>query len=121
VELLYQVPFNSPLVTVPAGQTVAQTIEIWDDATKRFVVGDLSSLTAPPRWMRTTSVRQYSLPRFEDNTLGEPLEGDHPPENVHLKEVEVIVVSYPNPTDPARPGSGGLPGQRILVRTLKPF
>lgn len=124
-ERLYQVPFNGTLVTVAAGQTVATTTELWDEDAKTFVPGLPPAIGDPsPRYVRTTRVRQYSLPDFGDEVLDpdeDALDGGDPPENVQLKEVEVVVESWPNPGEPTRPGMGPIPGRRIVVRALKPF
>jgi hypothetical protein len=123
-EVLYQVPFNGISMDVPDGETELLTTEIWDETRRAFVAGVPPSGGPAPRWARTTRVRQYSLPEFGQEVLDpatDALDGSAPPENVQLKEVEVIVESYPNLAEPDRPGSGLLPGRRIVVRTLKPF
>jgi hypothetical protein len=116
VEEFYQMPFNSVPMTITAGTDLV-TREVWDDDLARFVPlpdGTPIPTSPPPRWVRITTVRQYSLPAFEAEALthADALDAGAPEENIQLKEVEVEVISAPG---------GPIRGRRMVARTLKPF
>jgi len=111
-EELYQAGFNSASMTIPAGSTMVETVEYWDPVTETFSP-NLPADGSPPRFTRTTRIRQYGLSDLAaDNVLDNPLDGSADAAAVQLKEIEVLVVS--NDVGPIR-------GRQILVRTLKPF
>lgn len=110
-ERMYQIPFNSPAMTIPDGSTEVVVTEYWDDATDSYTtVAPTTGVT--PRFTRTTTLRQYGLSDLADGTLDDPLDGSVDPTTVQLKEIEVSVVSG---------DLGPIRGRRILFRTLKPF
>lgn len=110
-EALLQAPFNSTPVLVAGGTTELVTVEYWDDANKRFTL-TAPAAGDPPRWTRTTRVRQFSIEDLDDGVLNDPKDGGTDPNFIHLKEVEVEVVTNPDLY-------GG--GRRILIKTLKSF
>jgi type II secretory pathway pseudopilin PulG len=94
VEELFQLPFDSPRLSLPGATTELLVTDYY--VALRDTSGPLggvgywtteapaTSQVAP--WVRTTRVRQYNL-----NDLTEPLPGDTDPGQVHLKEIQVEI------------------------------
>lgn len=110
--------FNGPMMTIPDGEDELVTVEYWDpelDAFTAVVPDDLNTV----RWRRTTTVRQYGADALDDGAIvseganSDTLPGGTDVAFVKLKEIEVVVVSFPG-----RGGAGGIPGRRIVAKTL---
>lgn len=110
--------FNGEMMTVPDGADERVTVEYWDpvlDAFTETVPGDLNDV----RWQRTTRVRQFGSNAVDDGVIvsvggtSDALPGGTDAAFIKLKEIEVEVVSFPG-----RGGAGGIPGRRILAKTL---
>lgn len=130
VERYMQIDYNSPLLTVPAGQTELVLDDYFDRATEQWIVG------APPQptdadWLRTTTVRYYNVAAVRESSgtgltadpgddletgiidPAEALDGGTAPIDVHFKEIEVQVVG-------TLAGGGILgPSKRIVARALR--
>ncbi|MFP3938925.1 MAG: hypothetical protein ACLF0P_01340 [Thermoanaerobaculia bacterium] len=107
-EELLQLPFNSPELTVPGGETELEAEDFFSQQEHEWFdedewsgrSGDVALFT------RTATVRQFGIA-----DLTTPLDGDAPPDAVHLKEITVTV-------EGTRAGAlGG--GKDIAVRVLK--
>lgn len=107
-EELVQMPFNSAELTVPGGNTELETQDFFSQQEHEWFdedewagrAGDLALFT------RTATVRQFGI-----TDITTPLDGNAPPEAVHLKEITVAV-------EGTRAGAlGG--GKDISVRVLK--
>jgi len=101
-----QFPFSSTPLQVPGGATELQSQDFYSAADHEWVdtltAGDVALFT------RTTTVRQFST-----GDVSTPLDGNAPPEVVHLKEITVEV-------EGSRAGGSALgPGKTISVRVLK--
>lgn len=110
-EELYQLPFDHPLLTVPAGATELVSEEVWTRDEERWMApGDVAAGDLV-LWRRRTQVRQFNI---NDILEGDetPLEGDSPAGSVHVKEIEVEVAS----TRDAGPLGGG---RGLTVRLFK--
>jgi Tfp pilus assembly protein PilV len=103
-EEFFQLPFNSPELTLLVGvdrvfdEYYSQNTRSWVDGA--VPVGDNAL------WTRTTTIRQFSV-----TDLTAPLADTAPPANVHLKEITVTVQS-------TRSGPLGV-GKAITVRHFK--
>ena len=110
--------FNGNALTVPAGATEGVTVEYWDPDREAFTTTVPTNLSTV-RWRRTTRVRQYSMSALDDGVItpsgldSDALAGDIDASFVSLKEVEVVVESFPG-----RTGSAGIPARRIVTKTL---
>lgn len=107
-EELLQLPFNSPELTIGGGDTELETQDFFSQQEHEWFdkdewdarSGDLALFT------RTATVRQFGV-----TDISTPLDGNAPPEAVHLKEITVSV-------EGTRAGAlGG--GKDISVRVLK--
>lgn len=86
---LFQLPFDSPRLTVPGGETVLEFQDFYSHAEHRWMEqaewdtdgGDDTAL-----FTRTTTVRQFAV-----GDMTNPLPGNAPPETIHLKEITVAV------------------------------
>lgn len=100
-----QLPFDDPRLTVPGGSTEASVDDFYSARDKEWVLvlddGDSALFD------RTTTVRQFSV-----GNVTEPLDGNAPPEAVHLKEITVAVRAN-------RAGAAFGPGKAITVRVFK--
>ena len=101
-EEMFQLPFSSPALTIPGGQTDLITNEYYSVNNQRWEDGtDPADATDRARWRRTTTVRQFSITAMEEDTtdsvfeldLDQALDGNANPEIVQLKEIEVTVDS----------------------------
>ena len=124
LEFFYRLPFNSPELTVPEGQTELVTVACWepsavDETTEGewIEIGD-DGCPAGTTWRRTTVVRQYSAAQLEFHPnnppgAGGPFPGGTDPSQLHLKEIEIFLESLK---------TGGLfgPPQRFDLRVFKP-
>jgi hypothetical protein len=120
-----QLPFNSPLLTLPAGAPQGETVESWAQGDVKKT-GDTKERWWPNAptdkglllWTRTTRVRQYNVSDLDssagDFTLDDPQPGGTEPVFVHLKEVEVVLESEKESTV-----FGG--NRQVVFRVLKPF
>ena len=112
-EQLYQAGFNDPTMTLTGASTSLTTPEYYSETTKRWL--PLSgSAPAGTHWLRTTTVRQYDEPDgVDDGIFNMPLPGNTFPTAVHVKEVQVQVIS-------ASAAIGALGGRRQMdMRYLK--
>lgn len=102
-EEFLQYGFSSERMSVPGGQSEREIEDFYSADEHKWVetleAGDTALFT------RTTTIRQFSATDTDT-----PLDGDAPPDAVHLKEISVAVE-----------GGGGPfgPGKTILVRVLK--
>jgi len=116
LERYYELPFNSPELDVTGTATTrvqhfSQTTQLWVDGP---APGDET-----PLWVRTTTIRQYSITGLvdanEDGYFDSPLPGSAISDVVHIKEIDVRVES-------GRSAFNLLgPGKRVTLRTLKTF
>lgn len=114
VEELFQLPFNSPTLTLTAGnELVTESYysladQEWKDGPEP---GDGSD---PALWLRTTTIRQYSVNALDDEIVdpGEALQFDADPGQVHFKEIDVEV-------EGTRTGGPLGPSRRLTLRMLK--
>lgn len=114
LEALRQLPFTSPDLTIPAGQTELVTEEYFSLKDKQWKAGAAPS-TDPALWLRTSTIRQYSNEdRVEDNRYDDPLDGGASLDFVHIKEIQIEVRS-------AREGGPLGTGKRITLRHFKTF
>lgn len=114
VEELFQLPFNSPQITLTTGnELVLASYYSFDD--HQWVDGE------PPGdgsdtalWTRTATIRQYSINALDDQKLEttEALPSDAAPGQIHFKELEIAVAGtrLAGPLGPSR---------RITLRMLK--
>jgi Tfp pilus assembly protein PilV len=101
-----QYPFNGGRLQVPGGSNQLEVQDFYSAADHEWVDtvpdGDVALFT------RTTTVRQFST-----GDITTPLDGNAPPDAVHLKEITVEVAG-------SRAGGSALgPGKTISVRVLK--
>ncbi len=111
-EELLQLPFNSPRLTVSAGQEQEEVQDFYSQKEHRWIDkaawpaaesgGDTALFT------RTATIRQFSI-----TDLLNPLPGDAPPDAVHLKEITVAVQGS------REVGHAFGSGKAIAVRVLK--
>ena len=122
LEEFQQLPFNNQDLTLAPGALSLASGESWAQGT-RDTFGDADEGWWPGTpsgrglllWTRTTTVRQFGMNDIDDGRLNTPLAGGTQPAFVHLKEVEVRLVSQ-------RPLSSPLgPGRQVVFRMLKPF
>ncbi len=117
LEELFQLPFDSPRLAIPAAST-----ELWV-SDFYVLLGDSSGpyggvgkwMTSAPTglgdigpWSRATRIRQFNL-----NDLEEPLRGDTEPGQVHLKEIQVELQSRRSLANPF----GG--GRELMLKIYK--
>ncbi len=103
-EEFFQLPFNSPELTLLAG-TKRVYDEYFSEQTRVWVDGTVPA-GEEALWTRTTTIRQYSV-----NDLSTPLANTAPAPTVHLKEILVTVQS-------TRSGPLGM-GKQITVQLFK--
>lgn len=116
VEELFQLPFDSPQLTVDSGpdKTIDQE---YRSRTKQWVdVSTPSDPTDPVTWLRTATIRQYSVDALEDGQLlhTEALSAGTSAELIHIKEIVVQV----------RQQQGAAvfgPSRELTLRTIKSF
>jgi prepilin-type N-terminal cleavage/methylation domain-containing protein len=112
VEELFQLTYNHPSLTVPAGQTVLVTNSYFSKKDSIWKTGT-ETTTDPASWTRVTRVRQYSISDLQgDFTFNNPLDGSAPLGQVHIKEIEVEVV-------PGRDNRQLGPTKQLTLRMLK--
>lgn len=93
LEEMDQLSFSSPLLVIPAGSTEGVAQEYWSQKDKVWKAG-APPVADPALWLRTTSVRQYTVTDLADNgVFDDPLDGGAAFGQVHLKEVQVAVRS----------------------------
>ena len=96
VEKLLALSITAEELTVPAGQTVLQTSEMYSDAQDVWIEEADFPADEVALYSRITEVRQYSLSAIDFDTEfseAEALNGSEPTQNVHLKEIIVRVNS----------------------------
>ena len=113
LEELKDLPFDSPRLTIPVGQTSLVTDEYYSVSSHTWQTG------TPPLgddlWTRTTTVRQFASQDWDDDgELNDPLDGGASLDFVHLKEITVSVASV-------REGGPLGTGKLITLRHLKTF
>jgi hypothetical protein len=87
-EELFQLPFNSPTLTVTTGtsRTLSDYYALDERVWKTGGLGEAATNGDVPQWVRTAVIRQYSL----DN-LNDPKPAGTDPESIHIKEIVVTV------------------------------
>ena len=96
MEEFYQLPWDSPLLQIQAG-TERVFEEYYSDNNKIWTLGAQADIPAGDQapYLRTTTIRQYHINEFLDaqatGTTPDPLPATAPPNQVHLKEIEVVV------------------------------
>ena len=110
-ERFSQLGFNDPTIALSGGATTRAIPEYYSETTKQWLAG---SAPAGTHWVRTTTVRQYdSSDGANDGVFDQPLPGDTFPTQVHVKEIQVQVMS-------AYSSIGALGGRRQMeMRYLK--
>jgi type II secretory pathway pseudopilin PulG len=127
-EEMSQLPFNASRL-VPTAGTELTTDEVWvpkvvtstvpgdpvDPALGEWVDADATG-GRKPLWQREIQVRQFSIYDLKvDGRLDDPLPAGTAPEDVHLREVQVIV-------EGARETGGPLGrSRRVVISRLKAF
>ena len=114
VEELFQLPFNSAPLTLTAGNELV-TESYYSLADEEWKDGPAPTDGSDPAlWLRTTTVRQYSVNAMDDEIVdpGEALQFDADLGQIHFKEIEVEVEG----TRSAGPLG---PSRRLTVRMLK--
>lgn len=113
-EELFQLPFNSPVITLDVGDTELTMDEVYTEEDGDFIAGTAAEARGAgktPLWTRTSRIRQFNV-----NELNTPLPGEDPTAptgSVHVKEIQVTVVGL-------REGGGPLGQSKALtVRVLK--
>lgn len=120
LEDMLQIPFSAASLTLPGSATQATTQEWWapgntgmmNDAAEGWMGAQPTSGFVP--WTRTTTVTQYSVAALDAGALGTGAAelGSTPPNNVHLKQVQVEVDS----------GKQGLvSGEKVTIQVVKAF
>jgi Tfp pilus assembly protein PilV len=137
VENLLQLPFNGTTLTVPAAASQAETDEWWAVGATNAINDSAegwkdSSVTPKPvktvsPWSRTTIVTQYSVAALSDGVLDPKTEAENgttPPNNVHLKVVQVEVDSSKAGVilqDTSKFGAALGAGEKITIQVVKAF
>ena len=116
-------PFLHTALTVPAGGTQKEALDIWTQGDPDQT-GDSNEGWAAPNasgrgrtlWNRATRVRQYSIDALADGDFDDSdrLSGSAQAIFVHLKEVEVAI-------DNPKQGSILGTGQGVTLRLVRPF
>ena len=120
LEALYSLPFTALQLTVPAGQTMLLTRELFSRDQERWFDEASFPSTERPAYSRTIRVRQFSSGSVSNIDrlfeASEALDGATPASLVHLKQIEVRV-------DTGRPSTLNVRGARkaITLRLLKSF
>jgi prepilin-type N-terminal cleavage/methylation domain-containing protein len=118
VESLLSLPFDSPQLEVPAGETELETRQLYSANDERWYEEDTFPNDQVPVYSRITRVRQFSVSAISEGDAeledDEALTGGTDPSAVHLKEIEVRVNSGP-------PSTLNLMGTRktVTLRVLK--
>jgi len=89
LELLWQVPFSDPQLTITGSATDKKSYEYYDVLTRKWVTMAGPTPPGSATWTRVTTVRQFAV----DN-LTTPLSGDigvANPQQVQMKEIKVEV------------------------------
>lgn len=91
-EEYFELPFSSPRIEVPAGESELCLEDFYSHAEHRWI--ELDACGADPEddlalFTRTTTVRQFGV-----GDLKTPLVGGEAPETVHLKEITVSVEGH---------------------------
>lgn len=117
VEELLALPITAPELTVPPGETVFQTIEMFSAEEERWIHEDDWVDTDIELFTRVTEVRQYSMSAINtgdfDFEEAEALDGSAPTQSVQIKEIVVRV-------NTGRPSFLALMGRNKAV-TLRVF
>ncbi len=120
LEALYSLPFTALQLTVPAGQTMLLTRELFSRDQERWFDEASFPTTEEPAYSRTIRVRQFSSDSVSNIDrlfeASEALDGATPASLVHLKQIEVRV-------DTGRPSTLNIRGARkaTTLRLLKSF
>lgn len=87
-EELFQLPFNSPTLTITTGtsRTHAEYYALDERVWKPGGTAEAQTNGDIPQWVRTAVIRQYSLDNLED-----PKPAGTDPESIHIKEIVVTV------------------------------
>lgn len=108
-EEMMQLPFNSAPLTIVTNNKL-ETKEYYSKLNKRWITGTTLAAGDVALWLRTTTVRQYTVSDLD--RLANPLPAGTPPEGIHVKEIQVEVRG-------ATVGSLFGPSKNITVRMLK--
>lgn len=117
LEKFSQLPFDAPDLTLEAGTSAKTISDYYSFADKEW---RSCSSPCPPTedagaWLRTTTVRQYSIGALDDGVLEpatEALDDTAPAGAVHLKEIVVQIRGV-------RLNSLYGPAKRLTLRTIK--
>ena len=112
LEVLLELPFNSPELTLTTGSSERVDEEYFWKLTQSWNPYPLPGSLVNVIYTRRTTIRQYAIQAFDDGLLdiAEALPSDAPPAVVHLKEIEVRVDQQ---------GAAFGPAKKISLRTLK--
>lgn len=100
METMIQSDFNSVDLTIQPGDTLAdgtdgrEVIEYWSTELDNWVDESLFPSTEEKNYIRTTRIRQYNLQELTEKDATKDwvaLAGGTPDNEVHLKEIEVVV------------------------------
>jgi type II secretory pathway pseudopilin PulG len=117
VEELFQLPFDSPRLDLPAGATELWVSDFYVKTTAGYGGEGFWTTAAPASgqvapWARATRVRQFSIDR-ESGQLSDPLDGSTDQKFVHLKEIRVELHSRRSLGNPF----GG--GRELVLQAMK--
>lgn len=97
METLSSLPFDSPDLTIPAGETELETTDLWSVVQEAWIPEAGFPGDEQPAYSRTTRVRQFSSTAVSRTDIefadAEALVGGTNPSRVHLKEIEIRVNS----------------------------
>lgn len=92
LEEYLKLDFNSPQLTLAAGQTTLTTDQYWDATTRLWTAVPVGGPPAGAIWERTISVQQFAAGDLtSDGSLDSPLDGSVTKDNVQLKRIRVAV------------------------------
>lgn len=112
-EELFQLPWDSPEITIPTGDLEVVRNEVYTEEDGTFIAGTAAEAETDgksPLWTRVTRIRQFNV-----NDLNDPLPGEdplNPTGDVHVKEIQVTVQGL-------RQGGPLGNSQDLTVRLLK--
>jgi prepilin-type N-terminal cleavage/methylation domain-containing protein len=118
LESLLSLPFDDETLTVPDGETMLETQELFSRSQERWFEEAAFPADESALYSRTTRVRQFSVLAISEGDVeledDEALPGGTPPGLVHLKEIEVRI-------NTGAPSTLNLMGTRkaITLRVLK--
>ncbi len=119
MEEIIQLDFNDALLTW-TGADETEITQYWDDANEAWItVADLTAVPDGTDYTRQIRVKQFNLDELQSNETTAQwtaLPADAPPNEVHLKQVEVEVAVHRGRSTAA----GGI-GRNLVIRSFKSF